>query len=337
MTAANKLDRNRGKLSLALARVAYAEGRFRLANADLAGFSHLVSTRNGLFAVNEEGYALVAHGLFFGITPRGDDIFLFEACDLPRAGANFGRLVQLTRKGAQLVATEIRAEALDNGCHQIDFIGDRLCVLDTYRQEALLFDEDFGSFERLSPLGEASSGEWANGYAHMNAVLEVGDSVLLLLHNGGAQSGKNSEIAVFDSDWVEKDRWPLAGQGCHDLAVLDDGTVLSCGSMAGELIGTEGFRMKIGDAMTRGLSVGADSIVVGSSVFSTREGRHLTSGTVTFLDRDYATRAVVALPGAPTAIRRLDGADLTLSRHVNQRKFLLRPPPARGFVEETRR
>ena len=58
------------------------------------------------------------------------------------------------------------------------------------------------------------------------------------------------------------------------------------------------------------------------------------SETVTFLDRDYSRRAIIALP---PAIRRLDGADPTLSENVNQRKSLLRPPRAGGFIEETRR
>ena len=74
---------------------------------------------------------------------------------------------------------------------------------------------DFQFFERLRPLSEFDSAEWGDGYAHMNSK-GVSDGVWP--HNGDAHSDKNSEIVLFDSDWIEKDCRPLVGQGCHDPA-----------------------------------------------------------------------------------------------------------------------
>jgi hypothetical protein len=95
--------------------------------------------------------------------------------------------------------------------------------------------------------------------------------------------------------------------------VVEDGTLLSCGSAAGEIISLDGPLAKISTLMTRGLSVDAGSIVVGASKFSARADRQAVPGTVTFLDRDWTVRSIVDMPGAPTDIRRLDGEDLGLS------------------------
>jgi hypothetical protein len=72
------------RISLALAHVAYEAGTVRLASTDLRGYSHIVASRQGLFAVSETSLSLIVHGLFFGITLRGPSIYVFEACDLPR-------------------------------------------------------------------------------------------------------------------------------------------------------------------------------------------------------------------------------------------------------------
>ena len=120
---------------------------------------------------------------------------------------------------------------------------------------------------------------------------------------------------MFDPAWREVARWPLPGEGCHNLVVLEDGTLLSCGSLAGEIIGCDGPRACVSNMMTRGLSVDADRIVVGAGKFSAREGRQSVSGSVLFLDRMFRKQAEVPIPGAPTEIRRLDGRDLGLSEY----------------------
>lgn len=305
-------------MSLALAHVAYQTGAVRVANPHLGGFSHIVASRQGLFAVDENRCSLVVHGLFFGITLRGPSIYVFEACDLPRSRTQRGRIIRLIRDGGRIVRSEVIASGLDNGCHQIDFIDDRLCVLDTYNQAILKFLPD-GTSERLHPVLPGAEFHGAPCGAHLNSLLQVEDKNWLLLHNGGAQGGQPSAIAMCDRAWRLLDYVALPGQGCHNIAILEDGTVLSCGSMAGELISLDGLRIKISKMMTRGLSVGVDSIAVGASTFSSRRDRHRVPGTVTFLDRGFGVRAVLDVPGAPTDIRRLDGRDYSLSDYVRQK------------------
>ncbi len=303
------------RISLALAESAYLTDTVRVVNPGLAGFSHLVASRQGLFAVDENRVSLVANGMFFGLTLCGASIYAFESCDLPRSDTGRGRIVRLARDGDAIVRGDVVAKGLDNGCHQMDFIDGRLHLLDTYNQRLLRCLPDGTQMERLHPLPPCGRYDWSDGYVHANSLLRIGDTNLLLLHRGGERTGLASTVALFDPEWRPLDSLELPGQGCHNLAVLEDGTLLSCGSVAGELITLDGRRMAISTMMTRGLSVGVDSIAVGASTYSSRRFRHLLPGTVTFLDRSFRIRSVLDVPGAPTDIRRLDGHDCSLSSH----------------------
>jgi hypothetical protein len=310
-------------LSLALAQQAYASRAVRLVSRDLTGCDHLAATRRGLFAVGLDGPRLIAHGQFFGITIEGDDIFAFEACARPRDPSRLGRIVRLRRDQGRIIGAAVVAQGLDNGCHQIDLIGDTLIVVDTYRQRLVAIGRDGGRAEH-QPIPGADT--WSTGYVHMNAVIASGDHRLVVLHNGGDHTAQCSEVAVLDADWCLLERRPLAGSGCHNLAVLEDGTLLSCGSLAGELVGSDGLRVKVTDLMTRGLSVGVDVIAVGGSPFAERDLRDGLGGEVRFLDRNYQSLAIVPMPAPPMEIRRLDGADLSLSNHVRSRGLAVRWP-----------
>lgn len=310
-------------MGIALAKRAYAEGQVRLVSRDLTGCDHLVATRLGLFAVGFGEVRLIAHGQYFGLTIDGADIFAFEACARPREPSRLGRIVRLRRDQGRIVETSVVVEGLDNGCHQIDLIGDTLVVVDTYRQRIVAIGRGGGRAEH-QPIPGADA--WSTGYVHMNSVIASGDHRLVVLHNGGEHTGLSSEVAVLDADWRLLERRPMAGSGCHNLAVLEDGTLLSCGSFAGELVGSDGLRVKVTDLMTRGLSVGGDVIAVGGSPFADRDLRDRLAGEVHFLDRNYRSLAVMPMPAPPTEIRRLDGADLSLSNHVRSRGLAVRWP-----------
>lgn len=307
------------RVKVALAFSSYATDSVRLVDPDLSGFTHIVASRQGLYVVNECSVKLIAHGFFFGITVRGDDLFVFEACDLPRGPTFHGRLLRFEREGDRIARTHILIKGLDNGCHQIDFVGDRLLVIDTYNQQVLSCDVSDGSYTKVVPLPRTEPSRWLGTdgeYRHVNSLLAVGERILLLLHNGAQHTGRSSEIAVFNHAWEEQERWTLDGTGCHGLAMLDDGTLLTCGSMEGRLISADGFRKQVSPYLTRGLSVGREDVVVGASQLVEREGRLRNSGTVTFMDRAYTIKAVLKVPGAPTEIRRLDGQDAGLSEYV---------------------
>ncbi|WP_404369442.1 hypothetical protein AB5I39_16745 [Sphingomonas sp. MMS24-J45] len=297
------------RISLALARQAYARREVRLVDADIGAMPLLVASRQGLFAADRSQAKLIVHGLFFGLTLRDDLIYAFEACDLPHARTNLGRIIRLRHRGGQIVGRDVFAEGLDNGCHQIDFVGDRLCVLDTYNQRILAFAEDGTPVDIPQPLAPAELNAWDRGYAHMNAILAIGHYILLMLHNGDPRGGRTSQILVLDSNWRRIDCWDLPLSGCHDLAQLPDGSVLACGSPAGELIALDGRAKRISPMMTRGLAVSDREIVVGASQFSVRRARARAKGALYFLDAAWHVTHDFELSAAPTCVRWLDRVD----------------------------
>jgi hypothetical protein len=272
-------------------------------------FSHVVASRDGLFLVGRTAFRKLTEGLFFGLTVRDREIFVFEAGDQPWVESWHGRIVRYGLEDGALTSRQVMAEGLDNGCHQIDFVGESLIVLDTYNQTVLEFDPDW----RLSvhhPLPPARYGAWSAGYVHMNSLLARGGRIWLLLHNGGRAP---SEVLEVDRDFAPLHRFALPGDACHDVVELEDGELLVCDSPRGGLITRLGPAAQIDALLTRGLSVGRDEIAVGSSLFGERPVRALAPGFVTFLDRAYRRVGRLHLPAAPTQIRRLDGADLSLS------------------------
>ena len=299
-----------------LAAQAYRSGTVRLVDPDLSGCDHLVATRRGLFAVNQAKARLVAYGFFYGLTIRDDHIYAFEACDRPRHPTRRGRIVRFRRAGDRIVAADVLATGLDNGCHQIDMVDDRLCVLDTYGQQILRYPLSGGEPDILRPIAGAGASDWANGYAHVNSLLAHGDTIVLMLHNGADKTGRPSEVATLDRDWRLLDRTPIDGRGCHSFAVLEDGAILTCGSFAGELLSSDGLKLRVTDMLTRGLSVNAHNVVVGGTAFADRDRRDDEQGAIYFLDRDYRRHATVAVPGAPMEIRRIDGQDRSLSSYL---------------------
>lgn len=304
------------QISLALARQSHARGEVRLVEPDIGDLPLLISSRQGLFAADRDQVRLIAHGLFFGLTVRDDVIYAFESCDLPHAPTNLGRIVRLRRRNGRVVERDVFVQGLDNGCHQIDFVGDHLCVVDTYNQRILAFAEDGSPVDIPQPLTPARHGAWDQGYCHVNAILAVGDRILLMLHNGGEPVNGKSRIMVLDRHWRQVAAWDLPHGGCHDIACLPDGTVLTCGSPVGELIALDGRAVRVSTMMTRGLAVSDRDIVVGASQFSSRRARIRSRGKLHFLDADWNATHELDLIAAPTCVMWLDRADYGCSQYV---------------------
>lgn len=302
-----------------LSRLAYSEGRVRIVDPVLAGYDYLVASRQGLFAVRRDDYKLIGRGFYFGLTVREGRVYAFEACDFIHSPTGRGRIVCLPVSNGVIHDPHVVATGLDNGCHQIDFLGKNLCVLDTYCQQVVRFSPDFGTREFIKPFPSAVRPDFSGGYVHVNSLLAAAGRIYLLLHNGGRKSGVASEVAVLDENWRELERRILPGFGCHNIAILDDGSFLFCGSMDGELIDCERPLVRVSTMMTRGLSVDTETIVVGASMFSVRQDRVRMPGQIHFLDRQLRSLAILDLPGAPTDIRRLDGQDYCLSEFHRMR------------------
>lgn len=303
------------RIRMAIARDAFAADAIRIADPDLSGFLHIAASRQGLFAVAPGRQRLIAHGQFYGITVSPGTLWVFEACDWPRVRSNHGRLLRIDHDQGRITRAAVVLRGIDTGCHQLDLIDGSLLATDTYNQRLLRFSPERGTLDTISPL-PLPDPETNAGYVHANSLLAVGAQRYLLLHNDSRRSGRNSEIAVFDEAWNRTGTLPVNGQGCHSLALLEDGTILTCGSNTGELTGTDGRTIKVTDRMTRGLSVDDRMIVVGASAILDRGARDEAPGEVIFLDRSFRRIGMVTLPGPVMEVRRIDGQDRSLSAYL---------------------
>jgi len=291
----------------ALARAAYQDDTVRLVCSDLSDADCLVTSRHGVFAVSRSGARLLIYGLFFGIAVDGCTLYLFEACDKVRAGNNLGRIVRFRIEDRQLKDPHILCKGLDNGCHQIAVINEELVVVDTYRQLLQRYDLSGQLIDQFDPVARAKADDsYAAVNVHMNSIGQLDDKILLLLHRGNTMPAERSEILVFTTSFQFAERYGIDGYGCHDIVVLEDRTLLHCGSLDGELIGSNGLKRKISGTMTRGLAYDARHLMIGASPFAERGERMTLGGEVIYLDRDFQRRGAVAVDGAPTGIVSLE-------------------------------
>lgn len=288
-------------LRAALAGAAYRRNDIRLTGASLAAKDCLVASRQGLFAVGRDGsVAIAAHGFFFGVCAIAGDVLLFEAGDRPYARTDRGRLVQLHRHRDRLWDGAILAKGLDNQCHQVAVFDDAIWVVDTANQAILQFTLDGALIATHTPFSVAGREDTSGAYLHLNGIAAIGERVALMLHNGRANPSRSSELAWLDRSMNLLSKTSLPGHSSHDIVVDEHGTLWHCDSMAGDLINSDGGRVRVTDRMTRGLAVTRDTIVVGASDFAGRDQRDDVAGSVIFIDRSTDARVEVAVPGAPT-------------------------------------
>ncbi|WP_372025262.1 hypothetical protein P7L70_27910 [Tistrella mobilis] len=280
-----------------------------------AAFTHLVASREGLYVAGIAGCERRRDGLYFGATIRDGAAWVFESLDADlHAPTSRGRILRLPIDPATagFGPAEVVADGLDNGCHQIDFVRGQLVVVDTYRQKLVVFSEDFSTCTVHYPAGQADADTGDTGYVHMNGIGGDGRELYVMLSHAGVQPARPSEVLRLDAGFNQVERFTLPGLMCHDLVVLEDGRLIANGSMGGFLIDRQGIIAQVDNLLTRGLSIGTDDVVIGSSTFGDRERRIAATGRLTFTGRDLALRARYDLPAAPTQIRRLDGRDLSI-------------------------
>ncbi|HEX8620956.1 MAG TPA: hypothetical protein VF718_03225 [Allosphingosinicella sp.] len=259
---------------------------------------YLVASRQGLYAVRRDGWRRLVEGRFFGIVCRGEQVFAFRH-GAPGREADSGCVVRFEWRSGELRQGDIVVEGLDHNCHQLDFFDHAFFVVDTLNQRILEYDESWRPVAAHQILPAAERG--GPGHGHLNSIAGSAEAVFVMLHNEAR--GRPSEIVLLDRAFRERGRTTLPCSGCHDIVALEDGSLLTCLSPRGEIGVAGGEAVAIDNCWTRGLVVGPEEIVVGSSLFGKRMGRALLPGFVTFLDRGYRRTARLYLPAAPTQIR----------------------------------
>lgn len=276
------------------------------------GPDYVMASRQGLFIVNRAEWRRVAEGYFFGVTVKGRHVYCFKTVSNrdPEADANPGSIVRYEYRDGALIGPESLVTGLNKNCHQVDFFDGAFYVVDTSNQRILEFDAQWRQIKIHQVLPPVTAGGPED--PHINSLLGLGDTIYVMFHNGWSKIP--SEIVEFDRNFRERRRIVLPSTGCHDIVRLEDGRLLFCDSFKGQVARDDGASFKIDELYTRGLSVSDDEIAVGSSLYGRRLRRVLLPGFVTFLNRSYERTGRLYVPAAATQIRRLDGADLSLSQ-----------------------
>ena len=293
----------RRAIRTALVRDSYHNDRIRIVDPDIQGFDWLVATHKGLFAVTLGHAKLVAHGWFFGLCRHGRDLYIFENCALRDRTLALGRLMKMTMAAGALSEPVVLAKGLDANCHQIEVIDGLLCVVDTANQAILRFTLEGSLLDIKTPFPVTPATDRSGDHLHINSIAQIGDRIAIMLHNGKAIPEKCSALAWLDADWNLQQRMPLDGRHCHDIVEDETGAVWHSASMTGELMSSDGRRVKIdSDRMTRGLAMSADSVIVGVSSFGPRKNRDTLCGAVVILDRAFNRLGEIELGGPPADI-----------------------------------
>jgi hypothetical protein len=293
----------------------YSEDRIRLTDRDLSGYSHVVASRLGLFVANAVSWKRIANGSFFGITVNNNDIYCFQSCGRLRATENRGRIVKFSVQHERIETVDVLLRGLDDGCHQIDFIGEDLFIVDCYNGEILEAQRATRITSTLRPLGKLARQDAMSRY-HINSLTGHPDGTIwLLLHNNHHDA---SEIAVMSRTGALLRRVTLNACAAHNIVLTgDDLEYLICDSARGKVVSGSGIVVADGMMMTRGLALDDAICVIGESAIAPRERRRYASGKIHFFERrNWKLISTLALPGAPTDIRRIDGNDLSITNYL---------------------
>lgn len=281
---------------------------------DFGGYTHIMASRQGIFAINEHGFKKLVCGRFFGVTVRNGNFYCFQLCD--ETGTNSGRIVHLKTERNRIVDTEVLVKGLHKGCHQIDFAGDVLFIVDCCNARILSLAPGAKECKAYYPLGSVPAAEAEE--IHMNSMCGHPDGTFwIMLHN---YNSRHSEILVVDSSFTVLRRFQLSAGSAHNIVFTgDELEYLVADSFGGRILSGRGPVIEALPMMPRGISLDHNTCVFGESVFATRVRRRYVPGRVHFADRrSWKVLSTLEVPAAPTDIRRIDGEDFSLTNYVRE-------------------
>lgn len=256
---------------------------------------------------------------------------------------SYGRIARFRLEGGRPSRLSTVLTGLNYGIHQIDFIDGALVLVDTLKDRLLVY-EDAPRLRQVSwrrwsqqvyPAGVRTvrdyrwdrlrGGRDAKACWHFNSVFATGGTVYLVAHNRSVLSGRRSQLFVLDGEFRVREVRELGAADVHNFWT-DGVREMFCASARGALRGAAGAGAGLvagagpsaGVALggyLRGLSVGGDFVLVGSSRLAAgRQAREAGDGLVHVLDAGLAAVGQVRMPGTQVyEIRRVDAADLALS------------------------
>ena len=274
---------------------------------DANSIEALICCGGGLFHLADGSVRRVHKGIFYGLTRHRGFYYLFE-----RPNRKRGQLWRFRWDGECPIDRRVIYDKLSGGVHQVDFIGDDLYVIDSYRNAILVLGLHGRRKHRYFPRGRLSDGRQSPNYVHFNSIFAADDRIYLLAHNECVKTGKQSDVLVFDRKMREIDVLHNRGRCSHNVLIHGD-LFLSCDSMEGTLTNHGQPVLELGQ-YTRGLAMNDDVILVGGSVYSERGERLSKDSYVYIIDRNFnLLDTIEIIGGGQTHEIRLLGTDCGLS------------------------
>ncbi len=290
---------------------------------DLSSFSHIISSRGGLFGVSEKGMKRLASGMYFGVCI--DDAGSLIAYEFPHLMTSlwkrsFGdakknldsnegviRRFTLTDDGCfnqpELLHTE-----LTNNCHHLVYDQGDLVGVDTERQGVFVIKPS--GEKQFHALFEKES------YHHINSIVKTPE-YWLVLKSIESPADLTSGFGVFDHDWKPIEAISLQAERAHDflLTSAEDNSSVSfwyCDSNhnhirhypSGSSVYVEPEHEL--NNTTRGLSESEECWIVGNGLYGRYYGHKVRDkmlANVNYIDKKSGKiRSKIAVPEAPCCI-----------------------------------
>ncbi len=255
----------------------------------------LVTTSHSLLKIDPASGAVHpvhrGQGLYFGIATDGERHFVAARRRMVSSDVSpheeQGRILVFDR--ALRLQDELAAPFPLRDMHEILWHAGKLWITCSFDNMVAIYEPATGRWEAWHPLGPTPQAPY--DVNHLNSLAVVDGRMCIVAHNFGA-----SELLRFDIETrTLLSREPF-GMQSHNIRELDDGTLLTCSSGEGALIGSNGWRVDVG-GFTRGILLREEEIYVGISEIAERQDRDLTTGRIAVFDREWRRLRTLELPG----------------------------------------
>lgn len=272
----------------------------------------LVSTKNGLFYINNYRLFKIMNGEFYGITTISKSQFFIY-----QKGLNNGKIFLLEKVKNKFVYKKTMLKNLSDGIHQIDFVNNKLFVANTYNNSVDIYQYDYNlnslhKIDDIYPNGRLVKGRRSENYSHLNSIFLENEMLYILFHNETSKSNKPSDIFVYDLKKSKVVQTIKTDSGnAHNILIYEN-NLFHLDSMGKQIKVNNLSYLKL-DKFLRGLSVSTNFITVGGSDYAKREDRNSAKGCIYFLSHRFKLLEVVTIDGMVQEIRKIDSVDFSLS------------------------
>ena len=270
----------------------------------------LIGCTNGLFLYCKGNLYRLAKGKFYGITVHQGRWYAYRKVD-----RYIGQILSFCFKEDDIADLRLERSFLPRTIHQIDVIENELYVIDTLNSvlKYSFAPKGLQKVKKIQVNGSLKDGKNSPNYCHVNSIFHDGHNMYLMYHNTTSKTGKLSQIALFDTEFKERDILEVNGHDAHNISKWGD-SLIYCDSGHRSLVW--GDRVVEVDKMTRGLAISCDLVLLGGSAFAQRKDRQQTTGKIYFLStRSLELNGTMEIPasGQIQEIRFVDRPDYGLS------------------------